>query len=224
MKNFVMTMLVIGLLAGSASAAIVTLDLVADPGGTGTWGVYASVSLGDNEGLAIFDLDVVGSGGLTVDSSVNESPKGTAQIDFSQFFPYGFSELRSDGTAGLGVSAGQPTIYQGANDPQKDSLVLQGVGQTAGSYTPVPPLGHAGPAASWGAPVLLASGTYSGLGTLSASAGAASWGVLASGSAWSGPGNVELAQEVIGDQEIIPEPATMLILLGGVLAGLIRRR
>ena len=162
----------------STLTPVTTLSMTAD---NGIWEVYGSVSPDNNEGLASFLIDVVGRDGATVTSSTNESPTG---VDAEG--SYGFDLYRSDGTNGLGIGAGQKTLYDGGNDPDLDALVLQGVGQTAGSRAN---LGVPDPI-TWAAPILLASGTYSGSGWLDVTG---LGNALTSGSPWSGPGNVEEA-------------------------------
>ncbi len=223
MKKIMMAVLVVGLTATVAQAApMTTLDIVSPS--PGNWEVYADVSL-DNAGLMMFDLDVTGSGGLTVDSSLNESPSGAVmRLSPTEVLSLGFYLQRSGGVNGQGIFGAQQTSYGNEYEAVLDALVIRGVGQTSGTFTP--PAGTVEILSpSWSHPVLLASGTYTGtVGTLTAAEGEASWAVLTITGSWEGPGNVE-GSDVSGDSIFIPEPATMLVLLGGALVGsLIRRR
>ena len=195
-------------LAASSEAAIVTLDIT---GAGGSWQVYADVSL-DSEGLASMGLDVTADGGLAITGSSNETP-----ISDSGFDLWGFYSFRADGANGIGIDAGQPTLYSGENDPTKDARVLQGIGQVPGNQ--VDPITQN--LISWDAHVLLASGTYSGSeGTLYVSGNG---NTLDSGSPWTGPGHVSTATWE-DDSYFVPEPVTLAVLALGGLAALIRRR
>ena len=198
-------------LAASSEASLVTLDIQAN---AGAWQVYADVSL-DSEGLASMALDVTADGGLAISGSTNEAPKG---FDLGAMTNWGFDNLRSDGTLGIGIDVGQKTIYSGVNDPNKDALVLLDVGQMAGSRSNAP---FAPDPITWAAHVLLASGTYSGtVGTLYV---VGSGNTLDSVGSWEGPGNVSTATWE-GDSVYIPEPATLAVLALGGLAMLMRKR
>ena len=220
-KVILLTVLGVLFIAGTAlvsQATTVTLDIEAD---AGAWSVYAEVS-DDNDGLCSFIIDVVGSGGASVTSSTMEAPFG---FDTVQFAMFGFA-TRNDGSLGIGIYAGQPSMYGGDPDPEGlDTLVLKDVGISAGGP-------HFG--VSWAAPVLLASGTYecAGPGELTVDVGDGYINVLDSD--WTGPGNVSHTVdtengEIIPDSVevsggvVIPEPAT-LGLLGLALIPLIRRK
>ena len=208
--------LITGVLAHSA---MVTLDLQIDTDGPGTWSVYAEIS-GGTAGLSDFGLNVVGSGGAMVTDSTNMSPMAV-DWDGSTLTQYGFNEQRSDGWNGVGIVANQPSIYPGENDPERDAMVLQGVGISAGSQA-----GYI-QSAVWDVPVLLAEGTYSlsSPGEITVS-GIPVWNLLSIvGSGWEGPGNLETASEVESDTEpVVPEPATLSLLVIGGLALLRRKR
>jgi hypothetical protein len=96
--------------------------------------------------------------------------------------------------------------------------VIQNVGILPGTYDTT----------TWAAPVQLAQGTYTGtIGWLHVRVGNGQINVLkfVGGGAWAGPGNVEAATGVVvGDFQIIPEPATMMLVLGGLSTLVLRRR
>ena len=146
------------LACGAAPAATLTLS-VGSPS-AGQWQVFGSLNTAsDNDGLASLVIDVTAWGELSVGSSLNRLPSGThywlnGQTVTSQ--QVGFTEFRSDGTAGIGIRAGQRTVAA-------DKIVLEEVGYIWGSY-PGDTTGQGlGPTSiSWAAPVLVASGTFSG--------------------------------------------------------------
>jgi hypothetical protein len=197
---------VLALLApvGIAQASVVTLDLTAD---SGQWQVWATVGNGCR-GLDSFNLDVTATGGLTVTSSLARAPQsdnGIADL-------FGFYKFRSNGAAGLNVEAAQDSVYGSSNDPAKDAKVLLDVGVSSGSRLDV----LSGHTIAWGAPVLLASGTYAGFSGELQADGTLTVLKTLSGGGWTGPGNVEFAT-VQGDLvQVTPEPMT----LGLVAAGL----
>jgi hypothetical protein len=136
--------------------------------------------------------------------------------------------MYSNGTNGYDIHARQRyTIYAGpapdyssANDPAKDALVIQNVGQQAGtSWNGV----------NWDAPVLLASGAYSGeVGQLWAHTGPGQFNLLkkVNGGPWVGPGNVMMSDFVIydGSSVYVPEPLTLTLLGIGSTLLIARRR
>jgi hypothetical protein len=97
----------------SPDAATVTLNIAASGG---HWTAYADDTTSGNAGLASFDIDVVGSGGLSITDSSNDAPEHRG---------YGFTEFTSDGDEGMAVSSGQNTT--------RSFNVLQGFGQASGS-------------------------------------------------------------------------------------------
>jgi hypothetical protein len=181
-------------------AATVQLDLTVDPAAN-SWQVFAEVQAG-SRGLDGFSLDVVGTDGLVVVSSLNESPNG---LDGT--FPWGFFDFRSDGAAGVDVRAGQNSVYGPVNDPAKDALVLENVGIASGSRWSDDPVSPG--TVAWDAKVLLASGSYSGVaGRISvAPRPGEPWSQLSEvAPGWVGPGNLEFPTAVFGDIETVPMP------------------
>ena len=137
---------------------------------TGQWQVYGLLSNNtDNDGLASLIINVTGSGELAITGSTCQLPAGIHYwLDGggvqSQYV--GFNEFRSDGSAGIGIRAGQRTAAL-------DKIVLTDVGYSAGSYPGDQTGQNLGPTwIAWASPVLIASGTYSGTwGTFTASLG-----------------------------------------------------
>ena len=213
-----------GLAADRAEAeTTVTLTISADVG-AGTWDAFAAVTGDANDGIADFIFDVWGTGGANVTGSTNEAPEGK---DPTTGDDWGFIDsLASDGVNGIGIQDAQGTIYVGGNDPDKDANVLIDIGISAGSRLSyfVPPYTEF--TVNWAAPVLLASGTFSGsVGQLhvgASSGGAVGFSLLDDG--WSGPGNQFAADNVVAGAVAVPEPATMTALALGGLALLRRRR
>jgi len=259
MKKMAMTTLVvIGLTAMVAQAVpVVTLSIV-DGGYTGTsnlywWDVYAVV---DNaaavaafgygtEGLAGFTYDVVGTGALAVDIAYDRAPEGTIEWydeGAEEWVRYDYGFVNTSPDSGLGITGLQGTGYQGDPDSFMDDLVLQGVGMTAGTYSPPSPYSlQGGSDSSWDATVHMGRGKYTWdgatVGTLSVDVTPGGYiNILDSSSPWEGPGNVTILDwddagqagedygEIDGGSFTIPEPATMLVLLGGALLAVIRRR
>lgn len=165
----------------------------------GQWQVFGQLSnQTDNDGLASLTVDVWPvSGDLVISSSTCELPYGTHYwLDGGvQSQLVGFTEFRSDGTSGIGIAAGQKTIPLGY-------VVLTDVGYSAGSYPGDETGLDLGPTLiSWSAPVLIASGSYSGLyGMLSVGVGAGQVNVLDEGRDPAQPGGVHQIESVTGGQ------------------------
>ena len=104
----------------------------------GTWQVYVDVSH-DNDGLAAFDIDILGSGGALVTSTAKLmaprpfDPSGQVNDGLGGTMGFNNSSLFSNGTLAGGnlteVVAGQSTIYPGTDDPTRDMGVFVGVAQ-----------------------------------------------------------------------------------------------
>ena len=138
--------------AGSLQAAVLDLTIEA---AAGEWQVYGLLDGDtDNDGIASIVLDVVGLDGVAVTGSQRELPR-FYDTSFNQTgFVHTFS---SDGTDGTGIAQLQVTV----NTPV-GVRILTGIGSVGGSeMAPFAPPGFP-PAGmqTWGAPVLLASGTY----------------------------------------------------------------
>jgi len=128
---------------------------------------------------------------VEVTSSHDKAPKGLYSYSYdgnTYSIPAAFYEMTGNGSDGLEI-----TGMQDVGD-EYGYQVVQGIGQTSGSDGNF----------SWtqtNVGVEIASGTYSGSGTLSVNV--SSTGFIqtlndVSGSSWSGPGNVSIA-EVTGD-------------------------
>lgn len=202
MRRTVASLVAVILVGGLATVAlgdIVVLDLVLDQGAK-TWQVLGSIvgeggGVPTSQGLSAFTFDVTGAGGAAVVTSTNQSPRTKS----GKFFTGGFVELRSGGTAGVGIRAAQGTVYGTDPNEYQDSLVIQGVGIVAGSWTD----GDGG-TCSWAYPALLASGTFSGTaGKLSVGGVTGGFLMLKGASPWHGPGNEMRPSAIQGDTEAI---------------------
>jgi hypothetical protein len=198
-----------------------------------SWRLYAAVS-NDCAGLDSFAISFGGGGSTQILSSTLKAPKG---YDATLEEMFGFKNLTSNGIVSAGavseITAAQGVIYGDVNDPSKDALVLQGIGQQAGSWVD----GSGNTVATWGWPVLLAQGTFSGpaqfvTGVLDIHV------LIGTNGTWTGPGNVlvdTIHVKQVGANGLLPaeiggywiegtpEPGTLILLGAGGLA-LIRRR
>jgi hypothetical protein len=225
MKKFALMALVLTVAAVVAQATpTVTLSITTTT--ASTWRLYATVT-GDCAGLASFDISF---GGGAFGQVVSSTMKAVSHFDAGLGKIAGFSSSFSSpglisGGAVLDVINGQATAYGDLPDAAKDSLVLQGIGQSAGTRFDSDYDATENPTAlvSWTTPIELARGTSTG-GTLGYLFGTASGNVL-SGQAgsWAGPGHAEGANFVFG-AGFVPEPATMALLVIGGLSMLRRRR
>ncbi|HUB25249.1 MAG TPA: hypothetical protein VL992_07445 [Tepidisphaeraceae bacterium] len=186
---------------------VVTLSIVAN---SGEWTAYASDSVGDNAGIATFDIDVIGSAGINVAQSFDAAPIGLNGGGFSAFPSNGLQGTESGGIEdpgnGIAIDAGQNLSF-GAG------AVFQGFGQKAKTEEGV----------SWNAPAEIAYGTYSGtVGLLTVSADysiGAGIQTLNGDSAgqWSGPGNI--STDVVNDGLTtvgLPAPEISVLDLGNI--------
>ena len=154
MKRFYTLLALATLVVAGASrtqAATVTFDLVVDENGPGTFNLYASTGL-DNFGIAAYGVPLNG-GILTIN---HMSPRA---IDGNDGQPVGFTFLRSNDNDFNPVRASQDTINPTPH-------LVRGFGQTAGDLNSAP--GVVGPLFAteqliYGAPLLLATGTWDGV-------------------------------------------------------------
>ncbi len=134
----------LGLAASSAHAA--TVDFTLDAASDGTFDLFADVSQGDNAGLSFVGVELLG-----IDTIQNLAPM--VAYDEVEFEPHGFHYFRSPDD--------DPTLVAVQAVTNPDSLVY-GFGQTAGSL----PSGYGEVQPNYGAPLLLATGTYTDPGAL----------------------------------------------------------
>jgi len=226
-------------LGGLAHAQTVTLSLKAS---SGNWSAFASSSIGNNAGLADFDLDVTGQNGIAVSSSSLKAPFG---VDTDYGDPDGFTVENSGGVSGIGIHSIQNAGYGNVNDQESDETVIQGLGQVSSGATitdywnndPAGTSSNPGPnftetgnglwGTTWSAPVLLASGKYTGtLGQLVVSNDPGSSGVqvlnIVSNGVWYGPGNVTTVGVVPVTLQIgssAPPPSAAIQLFGTAAVG-----
>ena len=156
LKNILSALVVVvALAASSTQAATITYQLVIQPGNT--FSLFASDSLGDNGGLATFGVPLTGN--ITAINNTapfgqfGAGPGGSGEIGFSQF-------RSADG------APGGPTTLTGAQltVPTPTPLIIHGFGQTAGNLATTASFGIFGlqEQTVYGAPLLLATGSYTG--------------------------------------------------------------
>jgi hypothetical protein len=154
------------LVSGTAQAAVLTLTVVEeDPWGIAGWGpnitadtrywaVYGQLdTTADNDGIASLWIDVVGSGNVQITDSYQALPRGNEK-PAKTLIPWGFQNLIFDynGSYGLGMGAGQKT----GTGP--DNTILRDIGSVGGTRTDVLAEGYN----TWTAPVLIATGCFTG--------------------------------------------------------------
>lgn len=189
----------------AAQAAIVTFDL--QDHGDGTFDLYASTPIPDSSGIAGFNVDLV-----NILTATHESPKAD---DTALFVTRGFTSGRIDLAGPGALFAGQDT----SSGSVPDNLIY-GIGQTPGTF-PTNPLNPNNVGVPWTAPVLIASGTYD-------IQGPDPWfgnQVLANvfTQAYQGAPPPPEGFVAVAGVVLIPEPATLgLLVLGGLT--LLRRR
>jgi hypothetical protein len=157
-----LAMLAASVLPLGASAASVTYSLDLLSGGPGNFKLFAqtSVTTGDNAGLASYNVPLLGTV-LTMD---NFSPYMQFGLKSSFAGAAGFNMMRS---ADITTSTSNPVLTGAqdiANASAPNNLVF-GIGQTGGSFVTAgwtPVFGGTEGAQVWNAPVLLATGTYTG--------------------------------------------------------------
>lgn len=135
------------------AAPTVTFSLYPNQSGPNTFNLYASASLGDNAGIAFYGIPL-----LNISSVDHKSPIANALFAGPPFFStLGFNLLRSADNAAT-VLASQDTI-------NASSPLIYGMGQTSGNLAAYPGVTSLLPGSeqpAYSAPLLIASGTYSG--------------------------------------------------------------
>ena len=186
----------------SARASTVTFSLLVNPG-SNTFELFATSSAGDNDGIASYGVPLLNV--LTLD---HKSPVGTTT---QASFTIGFSLFRTADDVPA-IAGSQDTV---AASPH----IVYGFGQTAGNLAadsvPVPPDFTPGEQQIYGAPLLLADGTY---GAIQPSFDVGNVNLLANTfDDKNGPNPLAVSGAMIATQVVIvPEPATAgFLLLGG---------
>jgi hypothetical protein len=148
MRRKLIALLTVGALASFVSmtkAATVTLYLttINATNTGGTYALYIADST-DNDGLANFDVDVVGNNGAVVNSvptlkapRINDiSGQYADAAGGNMGFNTSDSTGANNGTGRSGIVAGQDTVYGASDDPTYDMGIFVGVGQEAGAASP----------------------------------------------------------------------------------------
>jgi len=188
-------------MVASAQAATVSYKLVVNQGDH-TFNLFASDSIGDNYGISLFGVPL--TGGIT--SITNVSPYGQFAVGGLGSGPIGFSEIRSASNVNT-VTGAQSVV------PTPTPYLVRGFGQTSGSLTAggVSIFGSSAQT-SYGAPLLLATGTYAGtlpgFNTSSPDLLAQVF-TAATGSA--------IAFASVNTQVVVPEPGTLALAGLGLL-------
>jgi PEP-CTERM motif len=165
--------------AATVNLYITTVN--ATPSG-GTWQVYAADS-DNNDGLANWSLDILGSGGAVVNTPaviqaprpVDPSGQYADGLDGTMGFSKQVSNGFNSGTSRLSINATQYTTYGPTDDPTYDMGILVGVGQEPSSASPQN--GTQGPINGSGSPTGIATPVwnYTPLTMVSGGAGAPSY-------------------------------------------------
>jgi hypothetical protein len=203
LRNAVVAAALLTLLVSAVPAAELSLS-VKRPS-QGQWQVFGLLSNNtDNDGLASLIINVTGNGEVAIATSTCQLPAGIHYwLDNGVQSQYvGFNEFRSDGSAGIGIRAGQRTTAL-------DRVVLVDVGYSAGSYPgDETGLGLGPEWITWAAPVLIASGTYTGTwGTFTATVGDGQVNVLDQNRDPNRTGQVHRIESVLAGQLRIFHPA-----------------
>jgi hypothetical protein len=203
------------LLVGSAAsqAATVTYSLLLDDNGPNTFTLLADVSLGDNGGLALFGVPLLGN----ITSLDHKSPNAQALLSGPPFFsPLGFSLFRS--------ADNNPTVGGTQDTFNATSVLVYGLGQVGGNLATLPgvtSLVGLPEQPVFTAPLILAEGTY---GSIAPSFNTASVDLLAN--VFRGVGS---RQVIAADVQtvVVPEVGTLAMMSIVTIAGAfvaIRRR
>ena len=196
MKKIAMTMMVVGLTAMVAQAGAVHYEFTETA--PGTWDVTALVTGADTAGLSAYSIWVYSP---PAGVSFAENTLGTLSAAFQ---PIGFQSFVS-GDVGGDFNAGN---FQGSG-----AAAILGIGKVA--VFVAPPAGVPLPPVDTGVPALL--------GTLTTPTGLGAQDFAALSAGLLNAAGDGFLQDVTTSYEVIPEPATMLLLGIGGLA-LIRRR
>ncbi len=194
----------------NANAGTVTLFMTPNSG-AGTWQLHASSSLGDNSGIASFNVPL-----QNVLTSNNVSPFAQVVTVPDNFNTAGFSELRTSLPA---VGASQKLV------PTPTPNLIYGYGQEDSSFGEKGITGIAGASSQidWDAVLLLAEGTYDPLTqTPAVNFQAPGLSILT----FNNNSSAQVSAAAIVDGGAIPEPSTMALLglamVGAI--GFLRRR
>ena len=167
MRYFALSGLILALSVAPAAEAQVDLNfsLQVDQGAQ-TWQAFAQLNDPGNlsAGLGGLDFNVLGTGGISVTSSVFELPQPTEFDGGSGFFQKGFKVFRNNGTNGLGMRGSQDNISNALSPlGSGNDAILAGVGEM-----PVVETNLTLPDTNIAFPALIASGSYTanGSGTL----------------------------------------------------------
>ena len=137
----------------------VELTLDVDPA-TATWEAYVNILDPNNAtlGLSGIIINVLGDGGVSVISSLNELSRPVETDDFVNFFGKGFGLFRSDGT----LSAGDVNDIGAAQDRVSNIIYTSGRDKILTHFGLAPMIEDNGilPSTSFTIPALIASGTY----------------------------------------------------------------
>jgi hypothetical protein len=139
-------------MASAANASTITYLILTGFNGLGTFKLTAETSTGDNFGLDYYAVQLQGAATI---QHVNVSPKLT---DFDAGLTYGFAFARS---------ADNVSVVSAAQDSTGGGVAVYGLGQTAGTLKSLAPVGDTtgsgkpDSVGTYGAPIVLATGTYS---------------------------------------------------------------
>jgi len=217
MKQAAWIAIIAMVLATATHAATVTYTLAIDPSGANTWQLFAQVNTGDNWGIASVAVSLD-----NIDAAVTNLllPKGvffnTAMTNVKSL---GFTVNRVSNTNPIGGS--QDTF----SPTTTGSDMVFGMGQVGGDWLASPPdpsfpILVAGTEVQpvYGAPLLVAEGTYSGPNVPAFSVPA-----LSAANVFMTE-NTKATTAATLNFATIPEPATSLLLLAGVGLMSIQRR
>jgi hypothetical protein len=160
------TVLCCGLsLSSAAYGAVVTLDLVLDPtvpgctgctlSGPGTWNVFARASIGDNFGIARYQVAIRG-----VNFLIHRSPRTVVDPEETAD-PAGFTLLRS--LNGQDVTVGGFDFHASQDTVTPSNYLVRGFGQETSSFAleiPGHTFGSPQTQTSWNAALFLTEGRY----------------------------------------------------------------